>query len=142
MTLEDFRRLAEAWGGDMDRWPAEAREEARKIAATDVGRAILEQESQLDVFASAPPRILPQRVQSATRAVITQLAIETERRRVRGWQWQLPSWLVPSASLACSVMLGVALAMSSPYGDSEMGQNVILSSLFDSGSMAGGLVLR
>ena len=141
MTLEDFRRLAEAWGGDMDRWPAEAREEARKIAATDDGRAILEQESQLDVFASAPPRILPQRVQSATRAVITQLAIETERRRVRGWQWQL-SWLVPSASLACSVMLGVALAMSSPYGDSEMGQNVILSSLFDSGSMAGGLVLR
>lgn len=142
MRLEEFRRLAETWGADIDRWPADARGEARKIAATDEGGTILEIERELDFVASAPPQVSRKRAQRAAHAVILQLTAETKRQRPTEWLSRISTWLVPSASLACSVMLGVAIAMSSPYGDSEMGQNVILSSLFDSGSMAGGLVLR
>lgn len=139
MRLEEFRRLAETWGADIDRWPADARGEARKIAATGEGGTILELERKLDMVVGAPAQVSRERAERAAHAVILQLAVEMERKRPTEWLSRIPAWLVPSASLACSVMLGVALAMSSPNGDAE---NVILSSLFDSGSMAGGLVLR
>lgn len=37
MTLDQFRQLADTWGGDIERWPAAARGAARLVAATEQG---------------------------------------------------------------------------------------------------------
>ena len=37
MTLEEFRRLADTWGGDIERWPHSCRNEAKQCAATEEG---------------------------------------------------------------------------------------------------------
>lgn len=48
MSLEEFRQFAETWGGDIDRWPLKARQDARRLAATNEGRSILKREQSLD----------------------------------------------------------------------------------------------
>lgn len=44
MNAERFRDLAEAWGGDLDRWPAAERDQARAFLAVspDAAQALAE----------------------------------------------------------------------------------------------------
>lgn len=56
MTLETFARLAEIWGGALDRWPSEHRADAAALVARSAEAAeILERERALDSALDADP---------------------------------------------------------------------------------------
>jgi hypothetical protein len=56
MTLETFARLAEIWGGALDRWPSGHRAEAAALVACSAeAAAILERERALDSALDADP---------------------------------------------------------------------------------------
>jgi hypothetical protein len=134
MTLEDFRRLAETWGGDLGRWPAAERDAARALAATPQGRAILERARQLDALMAAPPDVPPERVRGAVHAVVLQVAADAERTSRSRWSWDLPGWFVPAMSVACSALIGISLGMALPSGDAP--EPMVLGMILDSGSIA------
>lgn len=96
MDTQRFRTLVEAYGGDRKRWPEDRRLAADVFAATEEGRALVEEASRLDAYlalsaAVAPPAALIERiVQSADK-----------RTTLRG---KLQQWLV-GAGLA-----GIGLA--------------------------------
>ena len=142
MTLEEFRSLTDAWGADVERWPQAAREPARRLAAMPQAAEILEKARQLDGLLAARPQVSRERASRAAHAVITHIAtdiatdIERERNRQGRWRWQLPAWLVPAASVACSALIGVSLAMLLPDGTDQ--EALVLSMILDSGSMAAG----
>ena len=55
MTLEEFRRFADTWGGDIERWPHSCRNEAKQCAATEDGGAILHDARRLDALLATAP---------------------------------------------------------------------------------------
>src|SRR5260370_962809 len=61
MTLDQFRELAEIWGGDIDRWPAATQDAAREIATNGEGGRILKQQLRLDRLFSIAPDVSDQR---------------------------------------------------------------------------------
>lgn len=141
MTLDDFRRLAEIWGGDINRWPASQQVEAREFAATVDGAAILRDERQFDVLLSQTPQVGEDRAGRAAFAVMQRLAGERQRQRQPWYRalWQ-PGRLVPAASLACSAMLGLWLASVLPAQPLESAS--VLTMMFDSGSLAATWVVQ
>ena len=59
MTRERFEYLADAYGGDLRRWPETEREAARALAATDLQAATLLREADgLDALLDAAPRVV------------------------------------------------------------------------------------
>jgi hypothetical protein len=139
MTLDDFTRLAEIWGGDIDRWPASEQDAARLIAATAEGAAILRDERQFDRLLSQKPQVGDDRTGRAAFAVMQRLARERQRQP---WYRALGQMdrLVPAASLACSAMLGLWLASVFPAHPPETAS--VLTMVFDSGSLAATWVVQ
>jgi hypothetical protein len=134
MTLDEFRRLAETWGGDIGRWPEARKIEAAPWVLTEDGEAILQQARRLDaLLAAASPVVTPERVSRAALAVVQKIAAEGIGGS-RPSPWNPREWLMPAASLVCSAAIGVFLAMVAPYGASD-GQTMILSAILDTGSM-------
>lgn len=59
MTRERFEHLADAYGGDLRRWPQSEREAARALAATDIqAAALLRDADGLDALLDAAPRVV------------------------------------------------------------------------------------
>jgi hypothetical protein len=134
MTLDQFRQLAETWGGDIDRWPATTQEAARKIAARPEGLAVIDEHRRLDTFFAAAPEV------SATRA--GQMGFAVLRRIARApaappWYRRMlqPASLLPAAGLTCSILVGTWLAGSLPYHRREGGIAVV-SMVFDSSAVS------
>ena len=123
MTLEDFQKLAETWGGDIERWPEETRAAARVVAETPAARLVLARERQLDDFAAQRPPVSRKRAQEAAHAVALRLAAEAARERVvrekwAAWMPRMPAWLadvmdgrIASHSESVCVPLRIQLAM-------------------------------
>jgi hypothetical protein len=135
MTPEEFRRLADTWGGDIARWPASAQAEAHRRAATAEGAAILADAQRLDALLATAPEVTSERSSRAAFAVIQRIAAGGEDRD-RYWRappW-LAHWLVPVASVACSAVIGISLATMVPFGHTEQ-STIVLSEILDSGSM-------
>jgi hypothetical protein len=132
MTLEQFRKLAETWGGDLGRWPPAEQNAARALAETPQGTAILERARRLDALMAAPLDVSPERVRRAVHAVVLQVAAEAERGTRR--RWDFPGWFVPAMSVACSALIGISLAMALPSGEAQ--EPMVLGMILDSGSMA------
>ena len=58
MTYERFEHLADAYGGDLRRWPEAEREAARDLMAADPRAAVLLREADgLDALLDAAPRV-------------------------------------------------------------------------------------
>lgn len=58
MTRQRFEDLADAYGGDLRRWPEAEREAGRALAATDAeADALLRQADRLDALLDAAPRL-------------------------------------------------------------------------------------
>lgn len=58
MTPERFEHLADAYGGDLRRWPETEREAARALAAADLqAAALLHEADGLDALLDAAPRV-------------------------------------------------------------------------------------
>ena len=134
MTVEDFRRLAETWGGDLERWPHETQAAARNLASTPEGMAILGRARQLDALMAAPPDVPPERVRRAVHAVVLLVAADAERASRTRWSLDFSGWFVPAVSVACSALIGISLAMALPSGDAQ--EPVVLGMILDSGSIA------
>lgn len=145
MTLEEFRRLADTWGGDVERWPAQRRLEARQCAATEEGVSILADARRLDALLAEAPEVTSDRAGRAAFAVAQRIAAEGVGRSRQGASalsnWRLPNWLMPAASMACSALIGISLATMMPYRQSD-DPMLVLSAILDSGSMATTWMMR
>jgi hypothetical protein len=112
MTINEFIRLAQIWGGDIARWPDDARAEAEILAKSAHAQAILAEARALDRgIDSLAPEISPTRVDRAIYGVVNAIAMPT-RPPTRSATWL--RWLVPTTSLACAALIGVSLAVSHP----------------------------
>jgi hypothetical protein len=140
MTLEEFGRLADTWGGDIDRWPECWRTEARRHAASEEGASILADARKLDALLAAPLIVSPERVSRAAFAVVQRITAEASvSPRLAPW-WRRP-WLMPVAGLAFSTLLGISLATLAPYGGSN-GPAPVLAAILDTGSLPATWVIQ
>lgn len=132
MRLEEFRRLAEAWGGDVTRWPDGVRAQAEWLATSHEAAAILAEARAVDrMITQAAPDIAQRRVDDAIHGVVTRLAREAPRRA------SAPSWLrrfVPSAAIVCAVAMGMVIGLADLMDDeaSQDDMRTVLTQLFDS----------
>lgn len=118
MTLDQFRQLADTWGGDIERWPAEARSAARLVAATEPGAAVLREASAFDALLAMPPEVVPARAGRVALGVLQRIGAGETREP---WYRRLlqPTSLLPVGSLACSALVGLWLAGTLPYHHSQ-----------------------
>ena len=140
MTREEFRRLADTWGGDIERWPAQWQVEARQCAATEDGASILNQARQLDALLATPPLVTTERVSRAAFGVVQRIAAEAGVPSRPGAWWR-PTWLMPVAGLAFSALIGVSLATLVPHGGAN-GPTSVLGAILDAGSLPATWVIQ
>ena len=127
MTVARFESLAEAWGGDIGRWPQTQQAAARRLHDADAGaRAALADAAKLDALleldaeAEARPsaalmaRVLADAADiAAGRAPVAAVSRGSAPRQ--GWLARfLGDALRPAAALAFSAALGVAVGVYSP----------------------------
>lgn len=129
MTLDQFRKLAEIWGGDIDRWPAAMQAAARDMAAGGEAGRILAEQLRLDRLFSVAPDVSDDRAGRIGFAVLQRLA---KADRNPPWFRRLlrPASFVPAAGLACSAMVGLWLAGELPYLQQQEALSVV-SMVFD-----------
>ena len=134
MTLDQFRQLAEIWGGDIDRWPAATQSPARILATDDEAKRILNEQLRLDRLFSIAPDVSDHRAGRIGFAVLQGIA---KMDREPPWFRRLfrPASLFPAASLACSAMVGLWLAGALPYQQQQQALSVV-SMVFDSSTVA------
>jgi hypothetical protein len=109
MTRERFESLAEAYGGDVSRWPVEAREVAALLMAAEpeFTRAALARAGALDAALDA------WRPAHAGAGVMEAILAAAPRPRERRWiGWLSPAALGAGLAAACvaGVMVGVELS--------------------------------
>lgn len=109
LTIERFRALADAYGGDVARWPDDCREAAFRFAATAEGAAILDGASELDAQLGtwrvpAPPFDLSTRIAAGG-------PVGNVRLQARWWWW---SGIGIAATLAGAAAGTAAVAMVAP----------------------------
>lgn len=139
MTLEQFRQLAETWGGDIDRWPAATQDAAREMTTSEQAGRILAEQLRLDRLFSLAPEIDEGRAGRAGFAVLQRMAAADRKLRWlrRGLR---PSSLLPATSLVCSALVGLWLAGALPYRDEPPDALSVVSMVFDSSTLSmGGL---
>lgn len=139
MTLEQFRQLAETWGGDIDRWPAATQDAAREMATGEQAGRIVGEQLRLDRLFSLAPKMDEGRAGRAGFAVLQRMAgadrkLPWFRRGLR------PSSLLPATSLVCSALVGIWLAGALPYRHHPPDALSVVSMVFDSSILSlGGL---
>jgi hypothetical protein len=106
-----FEALAEAYGGDIARWPAKVRDGATLLVATDpeFARVVLAREDLLDAALDELPRA------AATSALVEAIVATAPPLRARR-RWSL--WIAPAglgmgmaAVAAAGVMLGAQVGL-------------------------------
>lgn len=161
MTLDRFRSLAAAYGGDIARWPPALRDEGRSLLAADPQAAeILAAERGVDALLDqAVPRIEEERTQEliarTLRATDPRLAgrlparpsRQADRARPRPWAviprlGDLARHLVPAACLATAAAMGIAIGLESGlrFEASPMREAVFALLIEGTPAFAGGLV--
>jgi hypothetical protein len=133
MTLDQFRQMAETWGGDIDRWPVAEQEAARKNAASAEGQAVVDEQRRLDILFATAPEVSTARAGQTSFAVLQRIA---RSPAAPPWYRRMlqPASLLPAASLACSILVGAWLAGSLPYRHRGDGVAVV-SMVFDSSAV-------
>lgn len=115
MTKERFEELAAAYGADLARWPAEVRDEAALLVASELAFAqrVLAREEALDAALFA----LPSRTASADLFEAIVATAPPLRRRFR-WRWLASAGLGAglAAATAAGVILGVQLSEHASTG--------------------------
>jgi hypothetical protein len=110
MTFERFEHLADAYGGDLRRWPEAEREAGRALASADPRAAgLLAQADRLDVLLDAAPRPA---VSHALRERVIAAAAGAGLKPRRGRTPGLLAWLSGAgwAAAACAgVVFGISL---------------------------------
>ena len=110
MTHERFEFLAEAYGGDIARWPAADRDAAALLMARepDFARTALAQAASLD---AALDGWAPAQVSHALReAVIAAAPRARTRSMLQGWFWRTGVGAGLAAACAAGLIVGVKLS--------------------------------
>ena len=129
MTLERFRSLAEAWGGDLSRWPADQQVAAQGFLETSPdARACLEEEMALDgLIREAAQESAP----ASLRVRVSGIPDEAPRlRQILPALWPFgPVWR-PVAGLAAAACFGVGVGLIvPPAGDGTLSSDPKLLAL-------------
>jgi hypothetical protein len=117
MTPERFEALAEAWGGDVARWPAAERDGAAQLMAAQPAWAqdVLSRAAELDaaLAAYATPR--------GALDLAERIAAGAPRPRPRWRAWLLPTGMGAGLAAACAagLALGVQLAAPAPLESND-----------------------
>ena len=116
MSRERFEALAEAYGGDVTRWPAEAREAAALLMAAEpeFTRNALAREGALDVTLDA---WRPAPASATLIAAIMTGAPATRRPRWIGWL--SPAFLGAGLAAACALGILVGVELSEQTGEAR-----------------------
>lgn len=139
MTLEQFRQLAETWGGNIDRWPAAMQDAARELAADEQAAGILDEQLRLDRLFSLAPKVDEGRAGRAGFAVLQRMA-DADRKLPWYRRGLRPFSLFPATSLVCSALVGLWLAGALPYRQGPPDAEAVVSMVFDSSTLSlGGL---
>jgi hypothetical protein len=112
MNAERFAALADAYGGDLRRWPDAEREAARVFhgAEFDRARGLLEQAGDLDAALDLAPQIV---VSPALRARVLRHA--PRAGLASALSLRVPTWLAPSAGLAAACIMGAWLGTAASH---------------------------
>jgi len=115
MTPERFEALAEAYGGDVARWPDAEREAAAAWMAAEPMRAgeILARAGDLDAVlaAYAPPRAMP--------GLAERIAAGAPRPRARWTGWLLPAGMGAGLAAACAAGLMLGAQLGAPADEPD-----------------------
>ncbi|WP_322514334.1 hypothetical protein SR870_14975 [Rhodopseudomonas palustris] len=133
MNREQFRQLAESWGGDIGRWPPEFRDAARRLADRDgEAAAMLRAQSEFDRLLAIAPEVDAARAGRAGLSVLQRIAAEEAEAVREPWyrRWLRSESLLPAGSLACSALLGVWMASTLPYHPDAQALETV-SAVFD-----------
>jgi hypothetical protein len=111
MTLERFAALAEAYGGDVARWPQREREGAAQLMAAEPAqvRDILARADDLDAALAAysPPRV-------ATGLVDRIVAGAPRPPAPRPFGWLVPAGMGAGLAAACAAGMVLGARLSTP----------------------------
>ena len=106
MKAERLQALADAYGADLRRWPADQRAFAESLLASDPSlRDVLDQAAALDALLDAAPTPIP------SAGLAARILAAAPRPRARGW-WRQAVWYLGAgwAAAACAgVVAGVGL---------------------------------
>lgn len=114
MTYERFRQLAEAYGGEIGRWPAAERDEAALFLAQepDLARSTLAEGADLDLlldgWRTAPASTALQE------AILASAPAPRRRHGLVNWFWRAGAGAGLAAACAAGLVLGVALSDAAP----------------------------
>lgn len=115
MNRERFEMLAEAYGGALERWPADAQAPARALLAADPRlSAVLTDADRLDAFLYASP-------EPDFGGVLRERLIGSAPRRAPSWR--RPQRWMAGAGLAAACVIGVFTGAT--YSDVVVGDPVI-----------------
>lgn len=111
MTLDRLTVLAEAWGGDLRRWPEADRAAAERILADEpAARAVLDAATAFDALLSSSPQ---PRVSAALRdGVIAAATRAGLKPRPARWFWLDRLVLASGAGWAAAACAGVVAGLS------------------------------
>jgi hypothetical protein len=129
MTVERFTTLADAYGGDLRRWPAAERDAARAFQSREsaVARRVLEAAAELDrhLYAASVPAPAP-----LLRELILAGAPRAPRRLgfSGAFAWlRYPAWLAPGAGVAAACCAGAILGLTaSHHAETQLTADTVL----------------
>ncbi len=126
MTRERFEVLAEAYGGDVARWPAEERETAALLMAAEPAftRGVLARSGDLDAALDA---WRPAPVSHALRERIIAQAPRPRGFSLRNWAWR--AGLGAGLAAACAAGLVVGVAISDQVSTTAAGSEAVSAAL-------------
>jgi hypothetical protein len=140
MTLEEFRRLAAAWGGDVERWPAAARADAARLVERSAEAAALVADAgRLDsVLVAARPSIADERTERLIGRVATAVAAASAQAPRPGL---LRRWLMPATSFASAALVGIGLGFGLPIAPAVSGAELVTTVVIEGGFVSAAWVL-
>lgn len=127
MTRERFEALAEAYGGDITRWPSAEREMAALMLAAEPAfvRGVLARADELDVALDA------WRPTPATHGLQARIIAAAPQPRavwdLRGWAWR--AGLGAGMAMACAAGLVVGVAISDQVSTTAAGAEAVSAAL-------------
>lgn len=124
MTKEQFRALAEAYGGEISRWPEALREDALLLASAqpEFAQDVLARERQLDEALDALPRPVVSR--ALHDRVVAGAPAPRRRRRWLDWLIPVGAGAALAGAAAAGLVMGVQLGSSSAVNAEASAQAV------------------